>query len=263
MTATNNKRFKGNWQRMWFVVSIASLVAVFVLWWLLTSGLSLIPPLYFPPPSAVLQSLETLGGSIIADAGATLWRVLISWAIGSLLGIVVGLVMSRSKLIYYVLNPLIEGLRPVPPIALIPFVILWFGIGDSGKIFLAALGCFMVLVVNTVVSSANVAPVYSRAAKSLGASDSQVYRTVILPAIIPELLSGLRIGSALAFAIVVAAEFIGAEAGIGALIMQASRTLDTPVVLLGTLIIGLEAFLLDRVIQFFSRRITSWNEAQN
>jgi ABC-type nitrate/sulfonate/bicarbonate transport system permease component len=143
-------------------------------------------------------------------------------------------------------------------VALIPFVILWFGIGDSGKLFLGGLACFMVMVVNTTVAAGNIPPVYLQAARSLGASNSRVYRSVVLPGIVPEILSGLRIGSALAFAVVVAAEFLGADAGIGRLIMQASRTLNTAVVLLGTVVIAILAVLLDTAISRISGYLTRW-----
>lgn len=240
------------------LVSLATLVVLVALWWSLTDLTRTIPPLYFPSIGEVIASASTLGTTILEDSLATLVRVLVSWAVGSTLGILVGLAMARSRLTYFAVSPLVEALRPVPPVALIPFVILWFGIGDSGKIFLGALGCFMVMVVNTFVSAGNVDPVFLRAARSLGASERRVYRSVILPAIVPELVSGLRIGAALAFAVVVAAELLGAQSGIGRLIMLASRTLNTPVVLLGTIVIGLEAFAVERAIRFVSDRATSW-----
>jgi len=253
-----DRRF--DWQRLWPLASLGTLLVVGCIWWLLTSGLAIVKPLYFPAPVEVISSLTRLGPSLLADGMATLMRVVISWMLGSGLGVLAGLVMVRSRIAYFILTPIVEALRPVPPVALIPFVILWFGIGDSGKIFLAALGCFMVMAINTIVAADNVAPVYLRAARSLGASQNQVYRTIILPAIGPQLVGGLRIGAALAFAIVVAAEFLGAKNGIGTLIMLASRTLNTPVVLLGTIVIGLEAFFLERVIRWFSLRLTSWAE---
>lgn len=243
---------------VWPLVSIGTIVVLVVIWWLLTTGLGVIKPLYFPAPGEVVERAGVLGSTLAEDAIATFLRVIVSWSIGSALGIVAGLVMVRSMAAFHVFSPVIEGLRPVPPVALIPFVILWFGIGDSGKLALGALACFMVMVVNTIVSSRNVPPVYKQAARSLGASEGAVYRTVILRAIVPELVSGLRIGAALAFAVIVAAEMIGAQSGLGRLIMLASRTLDTPVVLLGTIIIGLEAFVLDRVIQAWSSRLTRW-----
>lgn len=253
-----DRRF--DWQRLWPLASLGTLLVVGCIWWLLTSGLSIVKPLYFPAPVEVISSLIRLGPSLLADGMATLTRVVVSWMLGSALGVLAGLVMVRSRIAYFILTPIVEALRPVPPVALIPFVILWFGIGDSGKIFLASLGCFMVMAINTIVAADNVAPVYLRAARSLGATQNQVYRTIILPAIGPQLVGGLRIGAALAFAIVVAAEFLGAKNGIGTLIMLASRTLNTPVVLLGTIVIGLEAFFLERVIRWFSLRLTAWAE---
>jgi len=241
-------------------VSLLTLILLFFIWWWLTAGIKVVKPLYFPSPHSVWDTFVQMHQRIWIHALATLVRVVVSWLIGSFSGIVVGLIMVRSRIIQAILSPIIEGLRPVPPVALIPLIIVWFGIGENGKIFLSSLACFMVLVVNTVVSSRNVYPVYVQAARSLGASETKVYLTVILPAIVPELLSGLRIGLALSFAITVAAEFMGAEYGIGYLIMQASRTLNTEVVIIGTLTIGLEAFLLERILKVCSEYITRWTE---
>jgi taurine transport system permease protein len=242
------------------VISLITLIVLFFVWWFLTAGIKIVKPLYFPSPHSVLETFLQMHQRIWIHALATLVRVVVSWLIGSFFGIVVGLLMVRSRIIRAILSPIIEGLRPVPPVALIPLVIVWFGIGENGKIFLSSLACFMVLVVNTLVSSRNVNPVYVQAARSLGASETKIYLTVILPAIIPELLSGLRIGLALAFAITVAAEFMGAEYGIGYLIMQASRTLNTEVVIIGTLTIGLEAILLEQFLKVCSEYITRWTE---
>jgi len=238
------------------------IVTCLLAWWVLTDVTEIIAPLYFPAPSEVSSALAQIGETLFSDALATLLRVLASWLVGSIIGVVVGLAMVRSRTLFFALTPIIEAVRPVPPVALIPFIILWFGIGDSGKLVLGALACFMVMVVNTIVSAGNVNPVFGRAARSLGAKEGQVYRTVILPAIVPELVSGLRIGSALAFAVIVAAEFLGAEAGIGRLIMQASRTLNTPVVLIGTIVIALEAVAVDRLIKTVSARLTRWSDTE-
>ncbi|AZM49280.1 ABC transporter permease [Streptomyces sp. WAC 06738] len=240
-------------------LSVAVIALALFLWWLFTTATDAIDPLKFPAPDKVWDSASNLRETLWSDATATLGRVVVSWSVGSALGVAVGLLMSRSRALFYALTPVIEAVRPIPPVALIPFVILWFGIGDSGKIFLGALASFMVMVVNTIVAAGNVNPLYGRAARSLGAGSGQVYRTVVLRAIVPELLSGLRIGSALTFAVVVAAEFQGAQSGLGRLIMQASRTLNTPSVLVGTIIIAIEAVLLDRIIKLLSDRATRWS----
>lgn len=241
------------------LISVAVLVIVAALWWGATTGFELVRELFFPSPEALFAAMNTLNFRILEDAAATLTRVLVSWIGGSALGVAVGLMMARSRSLMYALNPLIEAVRPIPPVALIPFVILWFGIGDSGKLFLGTLACFMVMVVNTTVAVSNVPPVLLQAARSLGAGDNVLYRRVVFPSILPEILSGFRIGSALAFAVIVAAEFLGAEAGIGRLIMSASRTLNTPVVLLGTIVIAIMAVLVDQVILRISAYLTRWS----
>lgn len=239
-------------------VGPTTILALLILWFLLTP--ELIPELIFPSPEAVWAAIDTLGLDLVQHAGITLIRVMGGWLVGILIGISFGLLMSWSKIVFAVSNPLIETLRPLPPIALIPFFIIWFGIGSSGQIILIALGSFMVLVVNTFVSVTNLSPRYVHAAISLGASKLQVYRTVILPAILPPLVAGFRVAAALSFGIGVAAEFMGAQSGLGFLIMVARRTLNTNTILLGTLIIGLESFLIDKGIRVMARYMCRWTE---
>lgn len=245
------------------VLSAFSLVAVVVAWWLLTDVTETIAPLKFPSIGAAVDVVRQLGTELLQAMWATTWRVLLSWGIGCTTGIAFGLVIGRSKVTYAIFNPLIEALRPIPPIAMIPFVILWFGLGESGRILLGALACFMTMVVLTHTVARNVPPVYLRAARSLGASENAVYRTVVLRAIVPNLVGGIRISAALTWAVIVGAEYLGAQTGVGFLLLQASRTLNTPVVLVGTIVIGLLAFLLEQVIRVVARRLTSWAEASD
>ncbi len=242
------------------LLGILTVLAVMVVWYVVTVTHPLIPSLFFPSPPAVLQALIALQSTIIQHAFVTLYRVLVSFTAGSMIGILVGLLMSRSRVVYAILDPLVEALRPVPPIALIPFFILWFGIGNFGKLLLSGLGCFMVLVVNTVVAVRNVPPIYVRAAASLGADSSTIHRTVIVPAIIPSLVSGWRVAAALAFALTVAAELMGAQSGLGFLVMVARRSLQTDVILLSIIILSVEAWLVDRAIRIASNRLTPWME---
>lgn len=244
----------------WASLSLAVIVILCVVWWIVTTGTGLVRPLFFPSPESVWATIKQMNTNIWDHSLATLIRVVSSWIIGSMIGIFIGLIMARSKFIYFTLFPVIEGLRPVPPVALIPLVIVWFGIGDSGKIFLSALACLMVMIVNTIVATKNVLPVYLQAAQSLGAKGWRLYRTIVLPAIVPEILSGFKIGIALAFGITVATEFMGAQFGIGYLIMQASRTLNTEVVIIGTFIIGIQAFVVERLLHYVTARITKWTE---
>jgi taurine transport system permease protein len=242
------------------LLGLLSVAAVLVAWYVLTDATGAIKPLYFPSYGDVGNALNQLGGTLLDDAWATTWRVLLSWGIGCTAGIAAGLLMGRSRIAYYLVNPLIEALRPVPPIALIPFVILWFGLGEPGRILLGSLSCFMIMVVTTHVAARNVNPVYLQAARTLGAGENRVYWSVVLRAIVPHLVSGLRIAAALSWAVIVAAEYLGAQDGIGYLILQASHTLNTAVVLVGTIAIGLLAFLLEQVIRIVAERMTRWVE---
>lgn len=241
-------------------LGVATVVTVLAAWYIVTVVMPLIPSLFFPSPPDVLRALVELRYSIIQHSLVTLYRVLTSFSVGSMIGILIGLLMSRSRIVYAILDPVIEALRPVPPIALIPFFILWFGIGNFGKVLLSGLGCFMVLVVNTVVAVRNVPPIYVRAAASLGADPRTIYRTVVVPAIVPSLVSGWRVAAALAFALTVAAELMGAQSGLGFLVMVARRSLQTDVILLSVIILSIEAWFVDRAIRVLSNRVTPWME---
>ncbi|MDP9365032.1 MAG: ABC transporter permease [Chloroflexota bacterium] len=240
-----------------WISAVAVLVTLFV-WYLVTMRLALVPSLFFPSPADVWGTLTRVRETILVHAGVTLLRVLASFVLGSAVGIVVGLLMSRYGVLFGLLDPFIEALRPVPPIALIPFFILWFGLGDLGKLVLAGLGCFMVLVIGTVEAVRNVPRIYLQAARSLGASESHAYRTVVLRAITPELIGSLRVALALAFGLTIAAELMGAQSGIGYLMMVARRSLNTDTILLGIIILGIEAWLADRVLQRLTGRVTTW-----
>lgn len=247
-------------QKRWLYtgISLSTLLSLVGLWFLLTP--EPIPELVFPSPQSMWRVIASLRLRIFEHSLMTLVRVVTGWGIGIILGIAVGLLMTWSRVFYSISNPLIEAARPLPPIALIPFFIIWFGLGVGGQIALIALGCFMVLAVNTFVSVHNLPVIYIRAASALGASRDQIYRTVIVPAILPSLVSGFRIAAALAFGVGVAAEFMGAQSGIGFLIMVARRTLHTNTILLGTLIIGLESYLVDWMIRSISRYFCRWSE---
>lgn len=215
----------------------------------------------FPSPAWVQEAIDSLGVNLLYHSWNTLWRVVLGWGIGIVSGIWMGLRMTRSETVYAIANPIIEAIRPIPPIALIPFFIIWFGIGWSGQVILIALGCFMVMTVNTFVAVNNVPPIYIRAASALGASKAKIYRTIIRPAILPDLISGFRIAAALAFGVGIAAEFMGAQSGLGFMIMVARRTLNTNTILLGIIIIGIESFLFDQAIKSISHYLIRWNES--
>lgn len=250
-------------QRNKRIISVISIAIMLMLWYLTTVQFELIPPLKFPSPTAILDTLIQVQNTIVEHAVVTLVRVLSSFILGSLIGMIIGLIMSRFQLVFAILDPFIEAVRPIPPIALVPFFILWFGIGDFGQILLAGLGCFMVMVISTVEAVRNVPKIYMQAAQSLGANTAYIYRTVIIPSIVPELIAGWRVALALAFGLTIAAELMGAQSGLGFMIMVARRSLNTQTILLGIIIIGLQATIMDRLLNILTRRLTLWTERSN
>lgn len=228
--------------------------------WLLLSASGLVPPLYLPSPGQVLQALLDTRETVAGHAWATLMRTLSGFSLGVALGILAGIAMSWSRLLFSVLDTVIESLRPVPPIAALPFFILWFGIGNFGQVLLITIACAVIIAVDTFVAVRNVAPIHIRAAASLGATKSKIYRTIIFPAILPHLTSGLRIAAPLAFTIAIAAEFMGAQQGLGFMIMRARRTLETQTIFMAVLIIGAMSVILDRLIRVLMERLTRWSE---
>ncbi|HEV3156268.1 MAG TPA: ABC transporter permease [Candidatus Baltobacteraceae bacterium] len=227
-------------------------------WFLLTPRF--VRDLMFPSPASVWQSVTTLGWELPWHAAATFARVLLGWGSGVPLGIFMGLTMSWNARVHAVAHTVIEGVRPLPPIALIPFFILWFGLGMFGQVLLIALGCFMVLTVNTYTAVRNIPQVYLRAGVTLGAPRLALYQSVILPAILPSLVGGFRIAAGLAFGLALASEFMGAQSGIGFLMMVAERTLNTNTILLGVIIIAVESYLFDLVIRHVSAHLCRWTD---
>lgn len=225
--------------------------------------LHLFPALLLPSPAQVLEAFRETCPNILLHAAATLARALSGFLIGSVLGIVLGLAMSWDVRLFAILDPLVESLRPVPAIAAIPFFILWFGTGNSGQLLLTTLSCAVVLAVEVFHAARSVSPVIVRAAQSLGAGKWTLYRSVILPAILPSITPGLRIVGALSFSIAVASEFIGAQWGLGFVIMRARRTLETQTILLGMLMIGMLARSMDLTIRGVMARLTRWAESSS
>jgi ABC-type nitrate/sulfonate/bicarbonate transport system permease component len=227
-------------------------------WWLLTPHY--ISELRFPSPAATLRAIGSLRSALLVHAAATLMRVLLGWAAGCAAGVLIGLTMSKSVTFERAFSPVLEILRPVPPVALVPFFIIWFGVGASGQVFLITLSCFMVLAVTTYVAAQNVPTTYIQTAASLGASPGRIYRTVVVPAALPSIAAGCRVAAALAFGVGVAAEFMGAQSGLGYMVMVARRTLNTDTILVGLVTLGLESYGVDTILRRVIAHLTRWNQ---
>lgn len=246
-------------------VSLLTLCALLALWWLV-ARLGLISPLFLPPPAQVLQQFATLAGPL-GFMDATLWqhlaaslqRILIALAAATLCGVTVGLAMGLSPTLRGMLDPLIELYRPVPPLAYLPLMVIWFGIGETSKVLLIYLAIFAPVAMATLAGVQGAKQVRLRAARALGANRWQVLWYVIVPGALPDILTGLRIGLGVGWSTLVAAELIAATRGVGFMVQAAGEFLATDVVLAGILVIALIAFTLELGLRALQRRLTPWH----
>jgi taurine transport system permease protein len=251
-----------------FSLSLLSVGILLLLWWGITA-LGLIAPLFLPPPQVVLQKLILIASpqgfmdaTLWQHLGASLARMLVALFFAALIGIPVGIAMGLSPAIRGLLDPLIELYRPVPPLAYLPLMVIWFGIGETSKILLIYLAIFAPVALSTLAGVKNAQQVRIRAAQALGASRWQLLRFVILPGALPEILTGLRIGLGVGWSTLVAAELIAATRGLGFMVQSAGEFLATDVVLAGIAVIALIAFGLELGLRALQRRLTPWNGEQ-
>ena len=221
-------------------------------------------PLYLPSPEAVFdRTIKVLdegfrGTSLLGHLGWSLFRVIAGFVCGAVVGIPLGYAMGLSNWFRGWFDPIVEFMRPVPPLALIPLVIIWAGIGETGKIillFLAALW-IMAIAARSGVSGVNIAKVH--AAYSLGASKWQIMRYVIIPNSLPEIFTGARVAMGVCWGTVVAAELVAAEKGAGMMIMVASKFQNTDIVILGIILIGVIGFGIDMLMRGAERIMVPW-----
>jgi taurine transport system permease protein len=251
-----------------FSLSLLSVALLLLVWWGVTA-LGLVAPLFLPPPQQVLQKLLLIASpqgfmdaTLWQHLGASLSRMLVALFFAALIGIPVGIAMGLSPAIRGLLDPLIELYRPVPPLAYLPLMVIWFGIGETSKILLIYLAIFAPVTLSTLAGVKNAQQVRIRAAQALGASRWQLLRFVILPGALPEILTGLRIGLGVGWSTLVAAELIAATRGLGFMVQSAGEFLATDVVLAGIAVIALIAFSLELGLRALQRRLTPWNGEQ-
>ena len=246
-------------------LSAATLLVVLAVWWAV-AALQLISPLFLPPPGQVLHKLVTIAGAqgfmdatLWQHLAASLMRILIALLAATIIGIPVGIAMGLSPTLRGILDPLIELYRPVPPLAYLPLMVIWFGIGETSKILLIYLAIFAPVVMSALAGVKSTQQVRVRAAQSLGASRLQVLWFVILPGALPEMLTGLRIGLGVGWSTLVAAELIAATRGLGFMVQSAGEFLATDVVLAGIAVIAAIAFVLELGLRALQRRLTPWH----
>jgi taurine transport system permease protein len=244
-------------------ISVVTMLALFVLWWL-ASHLRWVPPLFLPTPETVFTRLYESAFGQLADAplaenfGWSIFRVFTAFAAACLTAIPVGIAMGVSRVARGVFDPPIEFYRPLPPLAYLPLIVIWFGIDELSKILLIYLACFAPLAMSARSGVRSVSQEQIHAAYSMGASKWQVIRHVIVPAAMPEILTAMRIAVGFGWTTLVAAEMVAATRGLGQMVLNASNFLRTDIVIMGIVVIGAVAYLFDLLMRYVERLVVPW-----
>ncbi len=240
-----------NTKKAWILSSLAFLLLLCA--WELAASLSGWSAHVFPGPLQVLAGMGELAanGTLLRHSVASLYRVTAGFYLAVGLGIPLGIVMGYWTWMKMLINPLVQFLRPISPLAWIPLAMLWFGIGDKPAIFLIFLSSFFPLVVSTTVAVSSINPVYFQVASNFNFSRWETITKIIMPAIIPSVVTALRITITIAWLVVVAAEMIAVQSGLGYLILDSRNALRMDYVMDGMIVIGIIGILLD----YFMRKL--------
>jgi NitT/TauT family transport system permease protein len=228
--------------------------------WEAACRLGLVSAFTLPAPSRVLLALREMAvtGELGGHLGASLGRLATGWAMGALLGVATGLAIGTSSLARSVGLPLVSALFPVPKIALLPLLILWLGIGEASKVATIALGTFFPTVIATAAGVDQIPRSLVRMAQSFDLGPRAIVTRVILPGALPGVLAGCRISASIALVLLIAAEMIGAEHGIGALVLQAGHLMRTDRLLAGVVLLSVLGVLIGATIGALERRLLAW-----
>jgi taurine transport system permease protein len=239
-------------------------IALALLLWAISAELKLVSPAFLPSPQAVAAKFVTVATTGYVDAtltqhlAASLGRVFAALAFAILIGIPVGLAIGLSNIGRGIFDPLLEFLRPIPPLAYLPLVIIWFGIGEPAKVLVIAIAMVAPIALSTASGVRGVQQDRVNAARSFGASRADVIRYVVVPSALPSIITGLRIALGTGWTTLVAAELVAATRGLGFMIQSAAQFLVTDVVIMGIFVIAAVAVVLEFAIRKLERALVPW-----
>ncbi len=264
--ATGRRASRGLGRPAVLVLRAVSLLLFFALWWgvslLNAHVLKVFNPILLPAPDEVMRAgiKMAASGELLRHITASLSRVVWGFSIAAALGIVVGTALGRSRLLEHLVEPMLEMLRPIPPLAFLPMMVLWFGIGEASKVAFITYAAFFPIFTTTIEGIKYVDHVLIRAASSLGPSERQIFWHVVLPAATPNIITGMRLAFGLSFFVIVAAEFIAADSGLGFLINDARTFFLVSNMLLGAAVIGIIGVLANVLLRRIEGRLLRWRK---
>ncbi len=240
-------------------VSVLSIICLLIIWEIICKS-GIVSSLFLPAPTQIISSLieMLLDGEIGISLAASLYRILAGFALGSLIGLAVGLLTGTSALADKIGNPIVNALYPIPKIALLPLFILWLGIGELSKVTIIALGVFFPVAMNTYSGVKNVDTLLIKVAVSFNASWWKTMKSVVLPSALPMIFTGLRLAAGTSLLLLVAAEMIAAQVGIGALILHYGDLMITDRLMAGVIVLSLLGLLFNLFLQWLEKKAVPW-----
>jgi taurine transport system permease protein len=256
-------RFKVPGEGSSVTISVVT-VTVLVLLWALVTNMGWVKPLFLPKPQAVFQQFYEYATGQANDKplwqhfGASMFRVFSAFFLACVTAIPIGIAMGMSRVARGIFDPPLEFYRPLPPLAYLPLIIIWFGIDELPKVLLIFLSCFAPLALAARSGMRSASQEQINAAYSMGASYMQVIRHVILPSALPDILVGMRIAIGFGWTTLVAAEMVASNVGLGQMVLNASNFLRTDIVIMGIIVIGVVAYLFDLLMRWVERKLVPW-----
>ncbi len=234
--------------------------------WQLVALSHVFPSFAFPSPASTYDAfLQTLhhgyqGSTLLDDLSVSLERVSIAYVGAVVIGVVLGFSMTQSRAVFTVVDPFLQFLRPIPPLAYIPLFVVWFGIGEMPKVLLILVSTVPVIVINTMNGVRSTPNYRIELARNLGANRRQILTRVIFPSSLPDIFTGMKVAIGVAWSTLVAAELIAASRGLGWLIEQAGTELQTGIVVTGIILIGIMGYLMDVAIRVLEKLVIPWRD---
>ncbi len=244
-------------RRRW--LSVASPVGLLVIWEILVRT-QMLDSRFFPAPTRVMISFweMAVSGQLFTDLGISLLRIIGGFLLGAIPGLVIGLTMGLFPLVRAALEPVVAATYPIPKLALMPLIMLILGLGELEKVVVIALGTFFLVLINTVAGVVNLDKIYLEVAKNFGASKRDYYLTVALPGAMPLIFTGLKLGMGMALLLIVAAEMMGASAGIGYRIWESYSIFNIPEMFVSFVIMSVLGFLFTVGLDELERLVIPW-----
>lgn len=245
------------------MVSVLS-VALFIVIWQIYASANMehgwINPKFIPRPTDILETFQTYiaDGSLFRHIGVSLMRIGEGFAIGTLLAVALGYIIAKNRLVESIFTPIINIIGAIPPYAFMPLFIIWFGVGEQSKIILIVVSTFLPLLSYTVQGIKSIDPIHVRSAMSLGAGGWQVFRCVVFKSALPSIIAGMKVSVSLSFSALIVAEMIGADSGLGYIIVDARNWFKVSDMFMSMVVIAILSLIIQAILNQLEKRLFKW-----